>query len=108
MGRSTTPKYAVQMTGHHGYGTTPFGWKGRLPKVADLEKFVMAMVVSTYPGFVNEHIGNQFGISMPSKAIIRENVSGGRGRIMVEWNAPTFMVLPDAADYPAVAKAYTK
>lgn len=96
MSRTITPKYTVQMQ-----GMTVAAWHGRLPNVSQLEKFVMEYVVSTMPGFCNEHIGLAHGISIPSFAQIRRN--GGEW-ILVEWCAPMFMVLPDPANYPNVAK----
>ena len=79
---------------------TPSGWKGRIPTVAQLERFVMAGVVATMPGYHNEPIGYRYGVQVPSYARIRENKPGGR--VMVEWKAPTFMCLPNPADFPEV------
>jgi hypothetical protein len=100
MGRTITPKYVLEMGGFTNHATTPSAWKGRIPTVAELQRLVMAEVVSTMPGFINETIGLTYGIQIPSFARIRENVPGGR--VMVEWKAAMFTVLPDAADYPEV------
>jgi hypothetical protein len=56
-----------------GYLQTPSIWKGRIPTVAKLEQEVMAFVVSTYPSYVNEHIGKNYNISIPFRAVVREN-----------------------------------
>ena len=105
MSKSTTSKYALDMQ-----GMTSTCWDAKwaktkygkvLPTVAQLESFVMEYVVSTYPGYVNDHIGKAYGLKIPSFARIRMN---GGNEVKVEWKAPMFMVLPNAADYPAVAK----
>ena len=103
MGNITTPRYRLEVGGYINCTEMPSAWKGRLPTVAALERHVMAGVVSTMPGFVNEHSGKVYGIQIPSYARVRENKRGGR--VMVEWKAPMFTVLPDPADYPEVAKA---
>jgi len=107
MGKSLTPKYVLQME-----GSTDMCWDTKwakanlgsiLPTVKQLEEFVMAYVVSTYPGYVNEHLGQAFGITIPSYARIKMN--GELWNAIIEWRAPNFMVLPDAADYPNVARS---
>ena len=108
MGKSITPKYVLQME-----GSTDMCWDAKwakanlgsiLPTVKQLEEFVMAYVVSTYPGFINEHIGRAFGITVPSYARIKMN--GELYGSIIEWRAPAFLVMPNAEDYPNVAKAY--
>ena len=116
MGTSYKPKYAVfiyenaskyTVQGWDGNGLTPEAYNCRkrntLPKTQEeFERWIMAGVVSTYPGYVNEHIGFAFGIKIPSRVTIRVNhVSGAT---IMDWKAPMFQVLPDAADYPNVAK----
>jgi hypothetical protein len=103
MGRIVTSKYVLVMKGFAGCGVTDSCWSGRVPTLAKLERHVMAYVVSTMPGFANEPIGYKYGISTPSYACIRENRAGGR--VMVEWKAPMFLVLPEPANYPEVARA---
>jgi hypothetical protein len=83
---------------------TPSAWKGRIPTVAALERHVMAGVVPNMPGFAKRNIGRPFGIQIPSYARIRENKSGDR--VMAEWKAPMFQVLPDPDDCPEVARAF--
>jgi len=100
-GRSTTPKYVLQMP-----GMTDSAWSGRLPTESQLERRVMEYVVSTMPGFANEHIGRAHGISIPSYARVRVNKPNGP--VMAEWRAPSFMVLPDPRDYPRVARRNPK
>jgi len=102
MGQVITPKYAIEFFGFQGFRQTPMGQRRRLT-VAQLEQMVMEQVVSTYPGFVNEHLGKAYGIQIPSRVVLRENKAGGR--VISEWKAPTFMVLPEAANYPKVAKS---
>jgi hypothetical protein len=81
-------------------------WKGRVPTVEGLQKFVMEMVVSTMPGFCNEHIGNKHGLTIPGHAEIYYN--GAQNALwptpLVAWRAPMFMVLPNPNDFPKVAK----
>lgn len=103
MGKTITPKYTLHMT-FQGYYDTPSAWKGRVPSPARLKQVVMEHVVSTLPGYVNEHIGEKFGIQIPSYACVKENWAGGR--VLVEWKAPMFQVLPDPKDYPKVAKSF--
>lgn len=103
MGKTITPKYALYMTGTS-YYMTPSAWKGRVPSPEKLEQEVMGYVVSTMPGFANEHIGEKFGIQIPSYACVKQNKPGGL--ILVEWRAPMFQVLPDPKDYPKVAKSF--
>jgi len=101
MSKSITPKYVLEMSGTS-YHQTPSAWKGRVPTRSGLERYVMAFVVSTYKGYCNEQIGETFGIEIPSRAVVRENFHGGR--ILIEWKAPMFQVLPNAADFPEVGK----
>lgn len=75
---------------------SPSIWVGRIPTVARLERFVMEYVISTMPGYANEHIGQAFGIQVPMYACVREN----GGPVLVEWRAPLFIVLPNPADFP--------
>jgi hypothetical protein len=100
--KNIAPKYVLEMTGLN-YLQTPSCWKGRVPSVAKLEREVMAFVVSTYEGYANEHIGKYYGIQIPARAVVRENKGFG-AKIIVEWKAPMFMVLPNAEDYPEVKK----
>lgn len=101
MGRTITPKYVLEFSGGN-YRQTPSVWKGRIPNEKKLEQIVMEYVVSTYSGFCNEEIGQKFGISIPSRAVIRENKPNGS--VLVEWRAPMFLALPEAKDFPRVAK----
>jgi hypothetical protein len=102
MSRTRTPKYVVEV---QGFGT--MAWKGRVPTVEGLQKFVMEQVVSTMPGFCNEHIGLAHGISIPGYAEVYLNGEQNAAwpKPLVAWRAPMFMVLPDPKDYPNVAKA---
>lgn len=102
MGKTITPKHVVQMNGTGCLGHI-WRWKGRSPTIARLQRFVMEYVVSTMPGFCNEHIGRTHGITIPSYACVRVNCQGGA--VLVEWKAPMFMLLPDPQDFPQVAKA---
>lgn len=117
MGTSYKPKYKVFIYENAGKYTIQ-GWDGnclteggpyktanrnKLPKtVEQFERWVMAGVVSTYPGYINKHIGFAFGIKTPSRVTIR--VNHVTGETIMDWKAPMFQVLPDAADYPNVAK----
>ena len=91
------------MTGFTRCKQTPMAWKGRIPSVKALEKYVMEFVVSTMKGMCNEHIGLAYGVEIPSRVVVRRN--NAYGEVMTEWTAPAFMVLPDPADYPNVAKS---
>jgi hypothetical protein len=107
MGRTYTPKYAVDLGG---IGTLTMAWHGRLPTVQELEQYVMEYVVSTYPGFCNEHIGRASNIRIPTFARVyrnqkRTSVYLSVSEILVEWLCPQFMILPKPKDYPKVAKA---
>jgi hypothetical protein len=103
MGRTVTPKYVVELGGFLRLNPFQSAWKGRVPSIAQLERHVMAYVVSTYAGYCNERTGQAYGVTIPSYAVVRENKP--QGRALVEWRAPMFQVLPNAADYPDVAKA---
>ena len=98
MGRIITPKYILEIGGFTRRNESASAWKGRVPTVARLEHFVMAGVVSTMPGFMNETVGYACGVEIPSYARIRENKTGGA--VMVEWKAAAFTVLPDPKDFP--------
>ena len=105
MSRTHTPKYVIDV---QGFGT--MAWKGRVPTVEDLQKFVMGLVVSTMLGFCNEHIGKAHGISIPGYAEIYRNGEHTADWPMplVQWHAPKFMIMPDPKDFPNVAKAVSK
>ena len=106
MGRITTPKYILRMSGFRNSTHTPSAWKGKLPTVQQLEQIVMEYVVSTMPGYCNEHIGKAYGIEIPSRATVCRNVQlADESQAMVEWKAPAFLTLPDPKDYPNVAKS---
>ena len=98
MGKHTTPRYSLEIGGFLNHAVTASAWQGKIPTIAALERYVMAGVVMTMPGFINETIGYTFGIQIPSYARIRQNKPGGR--VMVEWKAPMFMALPDPKDFP--------
>lgn len=110
MGRVRTSKYALKMRfvrpveGGFQVVETSECWKGPLPTLKKLEHHVMSYVVSTMTGFANEHIGEQYGIQIPSVAAIIRN--DGSGERVLVWKAPLFQVLPEAKDYPAVAKSF--
>jgi hypothetical protein len=102
MSRTRTPKYVVEV---QGFGV--MAWKGRIPTVEGLQKFVMEMVVSTMPGFCNEHIGAKHGLTIPGHAEVYLNGEQNAmwPKPLVAWKAPMFMTLPNPADFPNVAKA---
>jgi len=105
MGRSRVCKYRVDMIFGRGTRMAPatFG-ANELPK--DIERHVMAGVVATMPGFINEQIGAAFGITIPARVTFTAQTGAKAGKVVREWTCPPFMVLPDANDYPEVAKAY--
>ena len=98
MSKTKIPKYSLEIGGFVNCAATPSAWHGKIPTVAAFERYVMEGVVMTMPGFINEQIGYTFGIQIPSYARIRRNVPGGK--VMVEWKAPMFTVLPDPKDFP--------
>ena len=102
MSKTKIPKYVCEMHGLHGLPVQYSIWRGKLPSPAKLQRHVMCYVVSTMSGYANEHIGNRYGISIPTYACIRENIPSGEAK--VEWRAPAFLVLPDPKDYPEVQR----
>lgn len=80
MGRSVTPKYAVEFSGVSSNGRpnrwTPMGWNckqsGR-PTAANLAAFIKGYEASTLPGGVNAHLG----VTRIAAAQIKFNVLGG-------------------------------
>lgn len=102
MGRSFTPKYAVEI-----YETRMVDGKPRSVLAFDgatwdikrhgradsknLEKYVLAYGKSLEPGGSNAHISDAKGyISYPNRAVIRYNHS--HGATVASWMAPPFMV----------------
>lgn len=92
MGRSITPKYIVETT-EQGGRKQQMIWRGRgRPTAAQLERWVLEYLRSFQVGGVNEHISRAQGyIPHASRAVVRENNSGGR--VVAQWTAPMFMVL---------------
>ena len=103
MGRSRTCKYKVEEIFGRGAGIAPMVY-GADVLPANLERHVMAGVVATMPGFINEAVGYQFGITIP--AIVRYTAQLGpkAGQVVAEWKCPSFMMLPNPEDYPEVVK----
>jgi hypothetical protein len=96
MGRTTTPKYALEMD-----GCTCMAWDGThqlkgsprkgKPTAEKLEAFVMAYAQSLEAGGINEHISRELGhIPYPRWARIRINKPGGE--VIAEWKAAPFQV----------------
>jgi len=96
MGRSTTPKYVVEMD-----GSTPAEWRVKkrfnipgygVPNEANLVKYVEGFIESLKPGGANHHISKALGyMPIPNWARIKVNCVGGE--VLAEWKAPMFMVL---------------
>jgi hypothetical protein len=103
MGRSRTCKYKVEEIYGRGTNLAPAVYGAdKLPK--DIERHVMCNVVSTMPGFINEAVGYQFGITIPALVRYTAQLGPKAGEVVREWKCPAFMVLPDPANYPEVAK----
>jgi hypothetical protein len=103
MGRSRTCKYKVEEIYGRGAGRAPAVYGAdKLPK--DIERHVMCHVVSTMPGFINEEVGYRFGITIPALVRFTAQTGNRAGEVVREWKCPSFMVLPDPANYPEVAK----
>ena len=100
MGTTYKPKYKVFIYENAGKYTIQ-GWDGnslapgkcntknrnKLPKTeAEFERWIMAGVVSTYPGYVNEQNGERNGIKIPSRVTIR--VNHVTGETIMDWKAP--------------------
>ena len=82
-GKSTTPKYVVDMHIKKGR-TTPAGWTVKQhgkPTTQNLKKYVDAYNDSVKPGGVNKHLGDQ---STATWAGIRTNTAGSEDYI-AEW-----------------------
>jgi hypothetical protein len=80
MGRSVTPKYAVEFSGVSSNGKpvrwTPQGWNSKQagrPAPHTLAAFVKGYEASTLPGGVNAHLG----VTRIAAAQIKLNVLGG-------------------------------
>ena len=80
MGRSVTPKYAVEFSGVSRNGAptrwTPMGWNSKQagrPTAANLAAFVRGYEASTLPGGVNAHLG----VTRIAAAEVKLNVLGG-------------------------------
>lgn len=101
MGHTKTCKYSVKEYTRPGMAPVQYGME-KLPK--DMERFVMGGVVATMPGFINEHIGVAFGITIPARVTITAQLGPKAGQVVREWKCPAFMVLPNPADYPEIAK----
>lgn len=59
MGRTVTPRYAVEFVVDRGFWT-PMGWDGKhagRPTAANLAKFAKGYEAATMPGGVNDHLG---------------------------------------------------
>jgi len=72
-------------------------WKG---SKKNLEHYVMSHTVSTMKGFVNEVIGQTYGVSLPVRAIIEEH-----GVVLAKWEPGRFTAMPSPVHYPLVALA---
>jgi hypothetical protein len=83
MGRSTTPRYVVEMSG----GFTAAAWRVRQdgrPTDANLARYVAGFEASTAPGGVNAHLGT----TRVRSAKVRENSYGGE--VVARYQAPMF------------------
>ena len=96
MGRSTTPKYALEMD-----GVTSASWRVRppagggkgqgTPTDANLERHVLAYIDSLKIGGVNQHVLLALGhIPVPNWARIVRN--DGSRAVVASWKAPPFFV----------------
>jgi len=89
MGRSTTLKYAMIMTGVNGmtWDCKSYG----KPTAENLEKYVMAYINSQKVGGSNEHLSRDSHIHIPRYAAIFLNTNGRT--IVAEWHQPMFLVV---------------
>ena len=88
MGRSVTPKYAVEVQGctsaawrvKEQYGIPGYG----SPTAENLAKYVKAYIESLQPGGVNQHVSNALGyVPIPTHARIVLN--DGSRTVLAEW-----------------------
>ena len=85
MGKTVIPKYRLIIDGQ------TLLWRGRAT-YKRLEDYVMTYAESRKPGGCNAHISEGLGyIPYPKHAQIEYN-NPGYPVIVVEWNAPMFMV----------------
>ena len=96
MGRSFTPKYAVEME-----GCTSATWRvgpeyqipgNGKPTAANLAKYVEAYIGSLKTGGVNVHISKALGY-MPIPNWARIVLNDGSRTVIAEWKAPLFMIV---------------
>jgi hypothetical protein len=89
MGRSYTPKYAIQLDTQ-----ASMAWDVKAhgtPNAANLQRYVMAYAKSLEVGGVNAHISQALGyVPYPRRAVIRYNKPGGA--VVAEWRAAMFQV----------------
>lgn len=107
MGRSSTPKYVVEIfegPPPHGKNafirTFPMEWQVKArygspgygkPNNENLEKFIRQYARSLHHDGTNSHISKSLGyIPYPNRAIIRENYPGSPP--IATWNAALFQV----------------
>lgn len=89
MGRTSTTKYAISIT-----GSTDACWnikQNGAPTVENLTRYVLAYGKSLELGGVNDHISKALGyIPYPERAEIRVNKRNGA--TVAEWRAGMFQV----------------
>lgn len=89
MGRTTTPKYVVDVFTRNLKGTVrkdTMSWSG---KISTLEAWVIKYGKSFEAGNVNAHISESCGfIPYPNRAEIRHNCTNGN--VVASWKAPMF------------------
>jgi hypothetical protein len=89
MGRSFTPKYALDAD-----GCTGMTWDTKrhgTPTAAKLEEWVMSYAKSLEAGGVNAHLSQALGhVPYPRWARVRLNYAGGA--VVAEWKAGMFQV----------------
>ncbi len=96
MGRSTTPKYVVELV-TPGFYTSPSGWQVRdgcqtkgsgKPTNENLKKFVEQFIASMQPGGVNAHLQRQAEPYVVTAAYIYHNTSDRHASTpLAEWKA---------------------
>lgn len=97
MGKSSTPKYVVEME-----GSTPAAWRVKSrgancpgygsPTEANLATYMQMFIDSLKPGGCNHHVSKALGyMPIPNWARIRVNCLGGE--VVAEWKAPMFMAI---------------
>ena len=101
MGRSTTPKFAIEMD-CTGVVTTPQAWHVKppvgcktgygKPTAENLAKYVETYLGTLKPGGVNRHLVTAFGSKVIPHAV-RVVKNDGSREVVAEWKAPMFMAL---------------